>query len=369
MTKPQLTYVERRIAELRLDYSECATLLNHFIKKVANVDRIYPRFLPTQASGRWSTIDPPLTNFPKKCINPSCPMERHRKTFECWSMRDCILPDPNEFWIEFDLDAVEARIYALLLKWESRLEEFRLGYDIHTPVTCNLFELPSPCDARDPHAADVDEAWRSLVKWQGKDDKRRTMSKNFTYGGQYFYVTYEPNRKVRKPNVSYQGLVFNPSYVFSIPDIQEYNLDRETLISLACKFVEGTYEIQRAKAEEMERIRRDKIARSFYGFKRVFFHSDEHTAKEGFNHIHQATVVGYINETAIRLQEAFPYSHMVHNAHDNLKWGFEVFHESDGGGEIELILSEVKKIVERDLVYQDRSIPITATFKTIWPRG
>src|SRR5438034_8118425 len=150
LTKKDLTQIERRIAELRLSYSECTTLLNHFVKKVSHEPRIYPRFLPTQASGRWSTLDPPLTNFPKRCINPGCPSERHRKGPTCWSMRDCILPDPGEFWLEFDLDAVEARIYALVLGWENRLDEFRRGSEIHTPVTCQLVDLQYPVFQVDP---------------------------------------------------------------------------------------------------------------------------------------------------------------------------------------------------------------------------
>ena len=69
-----------QLASLRLEYSELSHTLNQYIKKMRDVERIYPRSLPTQASGRWSTIDPPLTNFPKHCISPECPQGWHEKT-------------------------------------------------------------------------------------------------------------------------------------------------------------------------------------------------------------------------------------------------------------------------------------------------
>src|SRR5215510_5143520 len=90
LQKKDVDEVTKRIAQLRLNYSEATTLITHFLNKVIGLERIYPRILPTQLSGRWSTVDPPLTNFPKACINPDCPKERHRKTHQCWSMRDLI---------------------------------------------------------------------------------------------------------------------------------------------------------------------------------------------------------------------------------------------------------------------------------------
>lgn len=357
------THVESggtNLANLRLQYSESSTLLNHFVSKVLAKERIYPRILPTQASGRWSTVDPPLTNFPKKCINPLCPKERHRKTKECWSMRDIIGPDLNTFWIEFDLDAVEARIYALLLGWKERLEEFEKNYDIHTPVTCSLFDLPFPQDKVNPHDNDIDELWRIETKWQGKDDKRRTMSKNFTYGGQYFLVEIMRNGELK----------YSPEYVFSIPDIEEYGLEKKELISLAHKFVKATYNIQYKKAEWQARIRKDKIARTLYGARRVFFMSDKSTAKDGFNHVIQGTVVDYMNQTACLIQEEFPDSYVVHNAHDNFKWCFPLDLVKTGKEINEYpVMRRFKELVERDLEYNGLSTKITGTFRIIYPRS
>src|SRR5258708_4246703 len=141
ITKGKGTEVQRRLAELRLEYSDIGTLRQTVLSSLIDAERLYPTILPTQASGRWSYINPNLSGFPKKCINPSCPKGHHEKTSECWSARDCIIPDPGTFWIEHDLDAVEHRIYALILKWDERLNDLRNGVDIHTPVTCSLFNL------------------------------------------------------------------------------------------------------------------------------------------------------------------------------------------------------------------------------------
>src|SRR6266571_3462580 len=98
--KDNLSEKQKEIANLRLAYSNIHTLRDTVIHSLRYVDRISPTILPTQSSGRWSYIEPSLNNFPKKCINPTCPKGIHEKTSICWSSRDCILPDKGTFWIE-----------------------------------------------------------------------------------------------------------------------------------------------------------------------------------------------------------------------------------------------------------------------------
>jgi len=365
--------IQRQIAELRLEYSRIAMIRNTFIASLRTKERIAPTILPTQSSGRWSYINPLLSNFPKKCINPECPKYHHEKTVECWSVRECIVPDPDTYWIEHDLNTVEHIIYCLVLAWRDRLEELRDGRDIHTRVTCNLFNLPYPSSPYDPHTGLEDEEWRLKVKWQGKDDTRRTMSKNFTYGGQYFYVqilkgTYKP----RLPNRVYDNLVYNPMFVYSIPNIQSYLIEDSagTLVppdyeALAVSFVESNIEIQKRKAVVMEKCRRDKISRTLYGGKRHAYFSNQETAKELFNHIIQGTVASYINESCILLQRKFPNSYIIHNQHDSLKWCFPYESNTDSGRREEeaQVLEEYKKLTQRELRCRNNSAMITATYK------
>lgn len=372
VSKDEVNHVSLRLTELRLEYSEIIKITSDYLPALLEHERIYPTILPTQKNARWSYLDPALSNFPKKCINPECPKGHHRKSTKCWSVRDCIIPDENTFWIEHDLDAVEHRIYALMLEWEERITALTQGYEIHTPVTCDLFNLEYPQDKFNPHEAKIDEDWRMRVKWQGKDDTRRTMSKNFTYGGQYFYVQIVHSEyKTRSPYIVYKGLKFNPSFVYSIPNIHSYLIQNEQgqlvppdFINLAINFVKGNIEIQKRKAEVMAKIMKDKESRTLYGSRRMFYFSNEETAKEGFNGAIQGTVSDYINESAILLQKEFKDSYIVHNQHDSLKWAFRYQSVSQEGRDIEerQILERVKDICQRELGYKSKTMPITATF-------
>jgi len=388
LDKGNITDIQRELAQLRLEYSDIAMVRNTFINSLKGHERIYPTILPTQSSGRWSYISPALSNFPKKCINPECPKYHHEKTDLCWSVRDCIEPDPGTFWIDHDLNAVEHFIYCLILQWKERLDDLKSGIDIHTPVTCSLFNLPMPPNTQNPHSfctcgssgrllQKVCEhcQWREVVKWQGKDDTRRTMSKNFTYGGQYFYVSLAKNSyKPRLPTRVYNGLVYNPMFVYSIPNIQSYlisdnngNLIPPDYESLAIRFVESNVEIQKRKAYLMEKYRKDKVSRTLYGGKRHGWFSNQDTAKELFNHTIQGTVASYINESCILLQKAFPESYIIHNQHDSLKWAF-TYTSYDKAAEEQEILSKCKKICQRSLIVQEHEAEITATFKIVRAR-
>lgn len=363
------------LAQLILEYSEIKQLRKTYLASLVNRERIYPTILPTQASGRWSYIDPPLSNFPKKCINPSCPKGFHGRTANCWSLVDCIVPDKDTFWIEHDLDAVEHRIYCLILGWLQRLQQLKEGVDIHTPVTCDLFNLAYPSSLLDPHKSAEDELWRVQNSWQGKDDSRRTISKNFTYGGQYFYVRLtRSNEKTRKPYRIYQGLWYNPSFVYTIPNIQSFRvLNQEGMEvipnyeQLAIRFVESTLEIQKRKAAAMEQCRVDKFSRTLYGNKRYAWFSNQDAAKKLFNHRIQGTVASYIDESVILLQKEFPDSYLVHNKHDSLKWAFRYATSisSHRLEEEQQVLNRVKELAQRTLIVGEYSIPITATFKIV----
>lgn len=372
LAKGQGDATQRRLAELRLEYSEIGKILDTYLASLDGKERIYPTILPTQASGRWSYIDPPLSSFPKKCLNPRCPQVQHEKTELCWNSTDCLMPDEGTYWIDHDLNAVEHCIYCLILGWSERLEDLKSGVDIHTPVTCSLFNLPLPSSRNDPHKAVEDAQWRALVGWEGKDDSRRTISKNFTYGGQYFYVRLaRAAEKTRLPYKIYKGLWYNPTFVYTIPNIHSFlikNTLGELIVpeyeKLAINFVQANVEIQKRKAEAMEKCRKDKVSRTLYGGKRHGWFSNQDTAKKLFNHRIQGTVASYINESCLLLQKSFPDSYLVHNKHDSLKWAFR-YQSSHRQAEEAETLAEVKKLTQRTLVVAEYSIPITATYKII----
>lgn len=332
------------LAQLRLRYQELHQPLTNYIRPLltATDERIHPKMLPTQASGRWSTFNPPLTNFSKKCINPDCPQQWHEKRPECWSVRDCIMPDQGWFWVDLDLDAVEARIFALKVYDQEAIHAFNRGLDIHTPTACRLFDLPQPGNLVDPHVSPVDTRWRQEVKWRGKDDLRRGIAKNFRYGTQY---------------------CLKPEAVLLVKDLEQFGLDRSDILRLAYAYWELTKEQQKIKFEHMKRIRTNKVARTLFGSRRVFFDNSDDTAKEGFNHECQGSVVDYINMTLLKIHRGFPGSYLVHNAHDGFKWSFPLDQYDP-----QATFQQVKEITEGCLTYQGLTVNITASGKIIMPQ-
>jgi len=304
---------------LRLEYTAVAKLLSNFISKL-ETDVIYVEILPTQKTARWSYFNPAPNNFPRRCINPDCPTLLHEKTDQCWSLRDCIKPYADEYWIDGDHDAFEARIFALILGWQEALDAFEEGYDPHTPTACGLFDLPLPQDKINPHVSSVDESWRHLVEWQGKDDKRRTLAKNFTYGSQYVYVEEYGHEKLR----------FNPNYILSVSGVEEVATSlfgkttdvKSHLVRLAKRYIELNHKTQLKKARMMASIKKQRKAYTLHKARRIFFESTEETAKEGFNHRVQGTGADYMNESILSVKKHYPQCSLVQNSHDGLKIAF-----------------------------------------------
>lgn len=332
-----------QMAHLRLRYQELQHPLTNYIRPMlqATSGRIHPKVLPTQKSGRWSTLNPPLTNFSKVCISPDCPKTWHEKRDTCWSVRDCIMPDAGTFWIDTDLDAIEARIFALKVHDVEGVTAFNTGMDIHTLTACRLFDLPLPHDVMNPHLSSEDAVWREKVQWRGKDDTRRGIAKNFRYGTQY---------------------CLKPEAVLTIKDLEQFNLSQAELLRLAHLYWQITQPQQIAKFEHMKRIRKAKVARTLYGSRRIFFDASDDTAKEGFNHEIQGTVVDYMNQVLLRIVREYPGSYIVHNGHDSYKIAFaasqydphETFHHT-------------KALTEGQLSLDGLTVKVTATGKIISP--
>src|SRR5262249_4418711 len=136
----------RELAQLRLDYSNAHKTLTGYINPLIGETRIYPQHLPTQTSGRWSTLNPPVTNWPRACINQQWPQEEHEWTQQCWSIRDILLCDSDEVLVIFDHDNIEGRIHDLVVNDTKAIEAHREGYDLHTLTCCDIFGYDYPQD-------------------------------------------------------------------------------------------------------------------------------------------------------------------------------------------------------------------------------
>ena len=323
------------LIDLRLQYSEAQKLLTGYINKLVNVNRIYPRHLPTQASFRWSTLEPPITNWPRACINSDCIQSEHEWTDQCWSVRDILLCDKDEVLITWDHDNIEGKIHDLIINDQEALDAHIKGYDLHTITCCKVFSMSLPSNLRNPHTSNEDIQWRSTYNWQGKDTKQRVLAKNFNHGSKYSKTW---------------------RFVYKIDGIEKYGVSREHLGNLARQYIASKAQAWQAKLSIMSKIQRNRVARTLYGGRRIFFTSGEETGREGFSHMISGTVSDYNNHTLNLLEQQLGNSvRLLHNAHD----GDKIAVKADSIPS----LSELKIIIERPVEYQGRSLIMTAGVK------
>lgn len=322
-----------KLIALRLEYSVKSKRLST-INKLAGLDRVYSRHLPTQKSFRWSTSDPAITNFERACINPHCPDYEHEDTEECWGLRDIVLPDSNEVLVVWDHDNIEGRIHDLYLNDQDNLKAHRDNLDLHTITCCKMFHMDLPIDLRDPHGSDIDKGWRERYHWQGKDTQRRVMAKNLNHGSKY--------AKSKK-------------YVHTIPNIEKYGLSRDELEQMAQDHMDLKKDIFQKKFAVMAEIKRTGIARNLYGARRLFYDKSEETEKEGFAFIISSTVSLFNNETIINMKAQWPRARLIHNAHDGDKVCFPKDEVPS--------LDELKQVIIRPMRWEGREVMLTAGVK------
>ena len=352
-----------QLIPLRLEYSEKSKLLTSYINKLVDTDRIYPRHLPTQASGRWSTLGVineitkvksggNITNWPRACVEPACQYRlqelykttrkayiEHEWTDACWSLRDMIQCDKDEVMSSWDHDNIEGKIHDLIVNDEVAIKAHREGYDLHTLTCCDIFGYDYPTNCKNPHSSTEDSQWRSKYNWQGKDTKQRVLAKNFNHGSKY--------------TESYR-------FVHRIQGIEQYGISYKTLENLAKRFIDSKKEAWERKLQIMEVIRRNRISRSLYGFRRIFYDSSPETGREGFSHMISATVSDYNNKTLIMLENMLGDSvRLLHNAHD----GDKIAIKKDSLPSND----ELLQVIQRPIEYQARQLVMTAGVKVTYP--
>ena len=331
---------------LRIEYSLYSHLLTNYINKLINVNRVYPHHLPTQASFRWSTVDPPITNWPRACINQTCSQQEHEWGDKCWSVRDILQCDDDEILITWDHDNIEGRIHDLIVNDEQAITSHKEGYDLHTLTCCDIFGYNYPSNRKNPHTSTEDVEWRSAYNWQGKDTKQRVLAKNFNHGSKYTKTW---------------------RFIYRIPGIEKYSISRDHLGKLAKRYIESKGKAWTRKLKVMEGIRRSRISRTLYGGRRVFFDSSEETAREGFSHMISGTVSDYNNETLRLIEEWLGDDvRLLHNAHDVDKIAVKqsaIIEWGNVNDSMKTFKTQLQSIIERPIEYQGRSLIMTAGVK------
>ncbi len=309
------------ILSLRLQYNEQAAILG-YVKAVMGKERVFPHFLPTQASGRWSVSDPPLTNWTP-------------------DIRDMIVPDPGFVWIGWDHDAIEGKIVAAYSHDRDDLAAFNNGYDIHTITACRMTGIPLPPDLRDPHQSEVARGWRDKLKWRGKDDPRRVLAKVrycLLYGKDWTAVNGSKYEK----------------------DMVRLGFKREAMHSAAQQFLRSKPNLLACKRKYWAQCAKAGEARTIYGRRRRLFGDWWMKAKEGWNHMVQGSVTDMVNESLIEICGGARGYTLVYPSHDAAKIVIPAAHVFPNIKD--KTLEFFKHAVEKDFEIDGEKIRSTATW-------
>jgi DNA polymerase I-like protein with 3'-5' exonuclease and polymerase domains/uracil-DNA glycosylase len=334
------------LLECRAMYQKAAQLFNHFLKpllKQQHVDQTQTIIEPddfvecvipdqethTQASGRWSIKNPPISTYPPK-------------------LRKVLLPPPGYAMVKYDADQQELRLQAHIAHDEPTLAIFEKGWDIHTLNCCDLFAYPSPPDKANPHKSMAPEAvqWRESLRWEGKDDKRRVFSKGFIY------------------RLIYRG---KPSKAMDLPFAKVLGLNPKRLTEVANNYLAKHPAIPKFWAQTDEIICKTRTVRSWYGRKRFLNGSLEKTPhslpaiyREGTNHIIQSGGVDWHNLLLLTI---------LKECHDlGVKWAFGA-HDSHTWfipeHNVSVFLDRLKEIIWRPWQINNRPLVIPVEFSPV----
>lgn len=307
--------------------------------------RVYPNFLPTQASGRWSTTNPPMTNFPPDCINPECSLtgkEHAYGTPQCWSARDIVGPDPGWWYLHYDLDSIEAKWAAADAGDYDDLEAFAKRYDVHTIRTCRALGRPlPPLLTKALHTDPSCEDWRNSwdPPWSGEEDRRRHVFKTVGYATLF---------------------CINPKGVLQAKGVEKLGLSPNELVRFATIYLKSKPTLMARKRRVWDECAKTGVSYSWFGRRRRLYGDWNTRAKEGWSHRISATVTDYQNQCLIKIINQFPECHLVLNSHDGLTLAFPDSMETSG------VVDFSRQVVEKVVTSPTgHDVPVTASWERI----
>jgi DNA polymerase-1 len=310
------------ILEARVLYAGALQIQSHYLeparKALADGDgRFYPdQLIHAQASGRWSTNDPPLAQLPS-------------------DLRDIVCADPGTVWLGWDWDQIELRINAALSGDAPSIEAFAQDWDIHTLNACDLFGLPYPPNRVDPHTAEDAAVWRELVRWQGKDDLRRVFAKRFVY------------------RLDYGG---DPARAGDVPGAKVLGLTSSLLVRASNRYLAQHPQKAEWRRQIATEATTTRISRTFAGRRRRLLGDGKKAIREAFNQPMQGGVVDIFNTTFIQLKDACPWLEWAYGMHDSQNWACPV-------GRVTETLPKLRSIIEQEWDIAGIKTRFPATYK------
>ncbi len=281
---------------------------SEFIVKIK--ERVYPRFgLHSQATGRWSTTNPPLATLPD-------------------DLRDLVLPDIGTLWFGWDYDAQEPRLLMGYSKSKVLQRAFGEGRDIHTEFVCQMYgwDAPPP-DFR-------------------KEDARRVFAKQARY--EIWYLGTGDNAMVQAVKMG---------------------ADKTTLRQALTLLKGSDPEIARYQMRMRGDIGRTRVARTWAGRRRVYVagvdgkRASEEMVRKLYNFRNQGGGADILNLTVVELAEKIPHAKLAYSMHDSL-W-LEIS-ERDWSDELG---RQIKAIAEQPRNIDGMAVCFPATYKIMNDRG
>ena len=305
------------VLEARVIFAASAQIVSHYLAPLLHADRIYANQRPdAQATGRWSTTEPPLAQLPD-------------------DLRDIVVPDPGYDLIGFDFDQIELRLQAVEAGDADLLGVFERGEDVHTMNTCDIFGLPRPPTLKDPHKSPACAAWREAVHWEGKDDPRRVFSKRFVYRN------------------NYGG---DPAMAGDIPGAKQLGLDGPKLVAASNRYLARHPAIARYWGGIRRQVAAKREIRSFLGRRRRLLGKTAKAIRAAYDHPMQGGCTDVFNLTCIAIKERWPFLIWAWGMHDSQYWLCPKSKTAE-------VMQELPAIVEREWVINGRTIRFTAAYK------
>ena len=293
------------------------------------VDRVYPEFhLHTQATGRWSTVRPPLAQLPS-------------------DLRDIIKPDLGTVWIGHDWDQIELRLQAGLANDRPLLEAFENAWDIHTLNCCDIFGYQYPPQRNDPHGSAECAAWRSTLGWRGKEDDRRVFSKRYVY------------------RLIYRG---NPKFAGDIPGARTLGLDGPKLVKASQNWLLPHHAIVAYWARVDQQVKDHGYTQTWAGRKRRYMSIGPTRAipnsvfREAANFPMQGGVADIMNLAVIEICERLPFVNLVYTMHDSMWMECPVEREDEAWPVYQEVVQQARNI-------NGVLVPFPGSFKRIREDG
>jgi DNA polymerase I-like protein with 3'-5' exonuclease and polymerase domains/uracil-DNA glycosylase len=291
--------------------------LNQDLLPIRGQERVYPSFRhDAQASGRWSTTHPALAKVP----NDFLPI---------------YVPDEGYVLFGADYDAQEPRIFMAEAKSEYLKKAFNEKLDIHTLLVCDMFGWPYPTNQANPHSSTEDVAWREQVGWGGKEDKRRTVSKNVRYERYYMGTGNNAIRKAVKLGVPKEAM--------------------ERASRLVIQQDPNVADFHRA----IKKQAKTKRIRSWSNRLRVFFGQGQSVEREACNHKMQAGGVDILNLGIIETIQTYPFLTMFYTRHDSF------FFEVPISKFTTELAEGIRRICEQPRLINGMAVPFPGSWKTM----